>query len=77
MRIQLESSPEERIQAFYNLDDFEDLAKLLEVPTSVLHYILFELNDEEKYKTFEVPKRRKDETRKYLAHILVLDQFNF
>ena len=48
---------EEIIRQFYSMSSQKDCADLLGMPLYKLIHIAFEINDEEKYRTFSIPKK--------------------
>lgn len=52
------NTPDDEIKAkFYALKSFEDLASLLEIKSDYLTYLLYRLPIEQRYTTFEIPKK--------------------
>lgn len=54
---ELNLTPTDLKSKFYNLQTFEDLALLLDVPKSKLYYYAFKADLKKHYKEFEIPKK--------------------
>jgi RNA-directed DNA polymerase len=58
MSIELSASKDELRAAFFLLTTRQDIAKLLDVPEKQLNYYLYILPEHQRYKRFEIPKKR-------------------
>jgi RNA-directed DNA polymerase len=63
MELELTTAPDILKQKFHLMKNFDDLADLLEIESSYLKYILYRIPLEQRYTTFQIPKRNKGEFR--------------
>ena len=56
MKLELQSTEQELIAKFQNLETKEDVAQLLEIDPGTLIYHLYKIQPLKKYKIFKIPK---------------------
>ena len=63
----LEGSPEDWAEKFHNLSAPREIAELLQVDYELLVYYLYKIPDENRYRVFEIKKRRPDSSTRRIS----------
>lgn len=76
LSVKLKSNEEESLEKFNKLQTGQDVADLLEIPYGQLLYILYKIPEQNRYSSFEIPKKSGGERSisKPMASIAILQQ---
>lgn len=67
LTLNLEGSPEEWVEKFHNLRNPRDIARLLDVDYELLVYYLYKIPDENRYRIFQINKRRSSSSTRTIS----------